>query len=152
MAAYLDVTGFKLATLAPSTYVDEMEAEQPGWLDQQLLIWSAWLDARLQKRYDTPFTAPYPVVITAWLARLVTLQLYLKRGVDATDNQYSDIRDADRITRDEIKEAADSVDGLFDLPLRADLNSTGIVRPTTFFYAEPDPYTWTDVQNDATDR
>lgn len=144
--AYLDLNTFKLLTLAPSTYVDEMETEQAGWMGAQLDYWSAWIDSRLSKRYNVPFSSPPPLAVKMWLARIVTLQLYLKRGVDATDNQYVDIREADKIARDEIKEAADAVGGLFDLPLRSDTTATGITKPAPQFYSEGSPYTWTDLQ------
>ncbi len=149
MAAYLDIAGFKLLTLAPSVYVDEIEAPaagEPGWMSAQLAYWSAWIDSRLAKRYAAPFQAPYPVAVTGWLARIVTLQLYLKRGVDATDNQYEDIRRADEEARAEIKEAADAKDGLFELPLRADTTVTGISKGAPFFASDASPYKWTDDQ------
>ena len=150
MASYLDVAGFKLLTLAPAQLVDDIETAaptgQPGWLDSQLSYWSAWIDSRLSKRYAAPFAAPYPVAVTGWLARIVTLQLYLKHGVDATDNQYNDIREQDTVARAEIKEAADSETGLFELPLRADTTASGISKGAPFFASDASPYKWTDDQ------
>lgn len=147
--AYLDSAGLKLLTLAPAVYVDQVEAEEPGWIASQLDFWSNWIDSRLAKRYAVPFASPTPTVVKGWLARVVTLQLYLKRGVDATDGQYASIVDQDREARDEIKEAANAVEGLFELPLKQDAPGVnGVSKGFVQGYAEPTAYDWTDKQRD----
>ena len=66
---YLDINGFKLATIAPSEYVDFVETLTPGWTANRLLVNSGWLDSRLRKRYAAPFAAPYPDAVLDWLQR-----------------------------------------------------------------------------------
>lgn len=143
---YLTLSEFKALSVAPSSLLDEIETASPGWIGTQLEYWSAQIDSRLRKRYAAPFVAPYPLSVQGWLARLVTVRCYLKRGTDPSDMQYADIKaDADAAVS-EIKEAADSVTGLFDLPLREDTTKTGVSKGGPFGYSEQSPYVWTDQQ------
>ena len=66
--------------------------------------------------------------MTAWLTCLVTVRCFLKRGVDATDEQYVTIEQDAKEARDEILEAANGDGGLFDLPLRGNTTTTGVSR------------------------
>ena len=148
MAAYLTIDQFKSLALCPASYVDDVETLEPGWTDAQLAFWSSMLDSRLAKRYATPFAPDSPpVIVQGWLARLVALRIYLKRGVDPEDAQVASI-EADAVAAQaEIKEAADSKEGLFELPLRADApGANGVTRGTPQSYSEQSPYTWMDIQ------
>jgi hypothetical protein len=149
MAAYLTLAKFKLLTVMPGSFVDAIETVSPGWVDAQLLHESDWIDTRLRKRYLAPFVSPVPLIVEGWLQRMVTVRCFLKRGVDPTDRQYATIEKdwADALA--EIKEAADSEKGLFDLPLRADVNASGISQGNPRSYSEQSPYAWTDVQGRA---
>ncbi len=143
---YLDLTSFKALTIMPADHADAIQLVAPGWIDSQLVYWSGWIDSRLRKRYAAPFESPYPEAVTGWLARLVTVRAYLKRGVDPNDPQFEEIRaDAERAMT-EIKEAADGDVGLFDLPLRADTTAAGISKGGPLGYSEASPYVWTDEQ------
>lgn len=149
MVAYLNAEEFKdLSTMADAD-VDALVALYPQYLAAHLAHWSAWIDSQLRKRYAAPFAVPYPEAVKLWLARLVTPRMFLKRGVDPNDAQYVDIvKDADE-AKAEIKEAADSETGLYDLPLRADTTATGISKGGPYGYSEASPYVWTDVQSEA---
>lgn len=148
MSAYLNLESFKSLSVMPTEGLDRIEVITPGWVDAQLEYWSAQIDARLAKRYATPFASPYPIAVLGWLSRIVTIRCYLKRGVDPNDLQFAEIKaDADAAWT-EIKEAADSNTGLFDLPLRADTTTSGIAKGGTYSYTEASPYVWTDAQGD----
>jgi hypothetical protein len=148
VASYLTTTTFKTLTVMPGAFVDAIEAVSPGWTQAQLDSESARIDARLGKRYAVPFAAPTPVVVQGWLAKIVTVSAYMKRGFDPSDVQGVEyVKQRDEAVA-EIKEAADSNTGLFDLPLRADTNQTGISRGFPRAYSEASPYVWSDQQGD----
>ena len=133
----------------PATDIDAIENVHSGWVAQQLSSWSQWIDSRLRKRYAAPFASPYPEAVLSWLARIVTLRCYLRRGVDPTDQQFAEIKaDADTAVA-EIKEAADSNEGLFDLPLLDAVDVSAIVKAGPRVYSEASPYVFADVQRDA---
>jgi hypothetical protein len=148
VTAYLTTNEFALLSTCPVEYTDALASSAPGWLEAQLEAWSRQIDARLAKRYRVPFTAPVPEVVKAWLARLVTIRVYLRRGIDATDMQFAEVKaDADRAF-DELKEAADANIGLYDLPLIEGSTSTGISKGGPFGYSEQSPWVAFDLQVD----
>lgn len=150
MPAYLSKAEFQGLTISPARYVDEIEADEAGWTDIQILYWSRWLDSRLAKRYATPFAAPpdTPVAVQGWIERLVTPRVYLKRGIDPTDAQWDAIQQGHTDALAETKEAADSLEGLFELPLKESDAEDGITRGAPLSFTEVSPYTWTTVQRD----
>jgi hypothetical protein len=151
--AYLTLATYKNLTLAPTSYVDQAEVQHPGWVLAQLEFWSSWIDSRLKKRYAAPFAAPpnTPPVILGWLVRVLDAELYLKIGINPRDEQAATtVQERAAEAKAEVKEAADSKEGLFELPLRADLpEATDITRGGPLGYTEQDPYTWTEVQVEA---
>jgi phage gp36-like protein len=150
MSQYLTRAEFRAITTMPAGDVDDIEVAAPGWIDAQSTVVSGIIDARLRKRYAAPFEAPYPDVVRLWCSRILTLRAYLRRGVDARDAQFEVIQKDAEAASAEIKEAADSKDGLFELPIRQDLPTTGaIARGGPFGYSEASPYTWTTVQSEA---
>jgi hypothetical protein len=148
MAQYLTVESFTALAICPSEYIDYIEVQQAGWVDGQLTWWSGYIDSRLAKRYATPFAEnDPPIVVQGWLARLVTPNIYLKRGVDVTDGQIQAVRDEADAAKSEIAEAANSKDGLYELPLRqSDPSGQGITRGGPLAYTETSPYVWQDQQ------
>jgi hypothetical protein len=148
MAPYLDKDAFAALTVMPSGDVDLVEAAAPGWIDRKLAAKSRWIDALLAKRYEVPFVAPYPDTVTDWLARIVTLAAFLRRGVDPNDEQFVAIKADAEAAEAEIREAAASEEGLFELPLRADLTTTGVSKGDPFVYSEASPYVGFDLQRD----
>jgi len=144
MSAYLTVDEFKLLTTA-GDYVADVEAAQTGWLGAQLSAHSARINAQLRKRYATPFAAPIPEQVQLWLAQIVTEALYLRRGVDAQDEQFVSITEIAARAREEIKEAANAQDGLWDLPLN-ETSASLVTRGGPIGYSEASPYVWSSVQ------
>jgi hypothetical protein len=107
------------------------------WQTTPAPIWSA----------DNVYSAPTPIpqIVLAWLTALVTLRAYRKRGVNPQDPQIDlVVKEADR-ARDEIKEAADSKDGLFDLPVNEDGDSA-ITTAGPLGTSDTSPYSWQDRQ------
>jgi hypothetical protein len=148
MISYLTLAEFKMRTIMPGSDVDQIEAQAPGWILQQLASNSATIAARLAKRYNIPLAPPYPEAVMMWLARVSTVRAYLRRGVNPSDEQMSEIKaDADAAWT-EIAQAADANTGLWDLPLRGDTDSSGIIRGAPLGYSEQSPYTWTSKQSE----
>lgn len=147
--AYLTLAQFKLRTLMPSSGVDELEAIEAGWVDAQLLSKSAWINARLAKRYATPFaSASPPECVLDWLTRIVTWRSYLKRGVDPTDQQVAEMIADGKAAEAEVIEAADGEKSHFELPLREDTGGEGITRAKPRWYSETSVYCANDVALD----
>jgi len=132
----------------PGLELDAIESQYPGWTVARLDLQSAWLDSRLAKRYEVPFASPAPTAVLGWLTLLVTKDAYFKRGVNTSDEQMRElIRMVDE-ARDEIKQAADAQNGLFDLPLRSNTTESGISRGNPRGYSEQSPYVWKSIQRD----
>jgi hypothetical protein len=107
----------------------------------------AYIEDRLRKRYAIPFEAPVPPIVVRWLVRMVTATAYDRRGWNPSGLENERISKAADDARAELKEAADSKDGLFDLPVRADHPaSSGVVMGGPLSYSETSPYVWADYQ------
>lgn len=147
---YLDLAGFTTRTVMPSSDVTVVEDETPGKVVAFIAQHQAWIDGRMRKRYLTPFNAngaTCPELVCKWLTTLVTPDVYRARGVNpGQDDQVARLDALADEARTEIREAADSVDGLFDLPLRDDLSASAIVAPGPLFASEQSPYAWMNRQ------
>lgn len=141
--AYLDIPGFKNLTAMPASDVDLLDS---GYVNAQLLAVSSWIDSQLAKRYATPFASPYPITVQFWLARIVTSRLYVHRGVNSTDAEIQLIKEDADDAKKEIAQAADAQNGLYELPLRSDTDSDGVVRGGPSVYSEASPYVRTTIQ------
>lgn len=144
--AYLDLDGFKGLSLMSGANIDDLETEQPGWIDNQLLSWSASIDAKLRKRYAAPFASPYPVAVQGWLARIVTLRVAMRRGVSPSDEQFQDYKKDAEDAQAELNAAGESVDAGYDIPLREDTTASGITKGGPRVYTEQSPYVWQNAQ------
>lgn len=144
--AYLTLAEFARRSIMPAADIDDLEAQAPGWIDTLLLSLSSLIDARLRKRYAVPFSEPVPEVVLSWLTRIATMRCYLRRGVDPRDPQFDAIKSDHDSAMLEIKEAADSKDGLWDLPPLQTTTTSGITSGAPLFYSESSPWDWTDRQ------
>lgn len=152
MPAYLTLAEYKARALVPSVFVDDIEDSEPGWTAAQLDFLSAYIDARLRKRYAVPFESPFPLTAQLWLEALVTERVLLRRGVDATDQQAAHLFSLAQTARTELQEAADSKEGLYELPLNAGDTDDGVTKAFPLSYVEVSPYTWlTNQRSDAED-
>jgi len=137
--AYLTAEEFKLRSVMPPEEVDLLEQSYPGFLRARLAEVSGRIDARLSKRYLVPFASPPAEIVCAWVERLVTRDLYLRRGFTPGSKQDDEILLRAVAAETEIREAADAREGLFDLPVR-DSEKKG----EFWGYSEDNPYAWTD--------
>jgi len=102
--------------------------------------------SRLVKRYPAPTAAnpwPDPVanLIQRWCAKMVARDCFAKRGWSPqSESDRDDIEKAADTAEAELKEAADGQNGLLELAL-ADDGNTSVVAPTPLAYSEQSPYT-----------
>jgi len=146
--AYLDVAGFKEQSEMPDSDIDALDDLYPGWLDKKLAAASRFVDAQLIKRYQVPFVSPYPETILEWVSRLVTVRAFIKRGVDPTDDQFDEIKKDRDAALAEIQQAANGVDGLYELPITASTSSSGVTKGGPQGYSEQSPYVAFDRQRE----
>lgn len=146
--SYLDLAEYKNYSVLPSVDIDELETIQAGWIDRKLRAISRSVDARLRKRYVVPFESPYPDAVLDWVARIMDPQTLKKRGVDATDEQFVSIAEDATAALEELKEAANAEDGLFDLPILDTADGSAISKGGPLAYSETSPYVWTDIEEE----
>lgn len=127
--------------------VDLVESLYPGFVAGQIALEQNFIDTRLRKRYAVPFASPVPSIIKRWLAWIVTMACWDRRG--AGDSQQGTLERAqaryDQAIA-ELKEAADAKEGLFDLPLNDDASASNVTQGFPLGYTETSPYVSTDVQ------
>lgn len=149
MSQYCTIAQLKMLGSMPAEDIDALNSMYPGIVDANIVSISGQIDARLSKRYAAPFESPYPDALVSICARLCAYRLWLKRGFNpngATDQAIQqDAKDAD----DWLKEAANSKDGLIDLPIKQDtVLKSGISAGGPMGYSEASPYVWADIQRD----
>lgn len=151
-----DVIDFRTRSSMPDEDVDDLWTQRTGFLEALAAGAIAEIESRLKKRYVTPFDAagvtngtnPRPEIVVRWMTQIMTPEAYLARGYNPQDQALETANAMRTEARDAIKEAADAKDGLYDLPLRVDAATGGIIG-APLAYSESSPYTWTDVQENA---
>jgi hypothetical protein len=153
MAAYLTPLQWRTRTIMPSGDCDALDIGEPGFIEARIAFHQGKsINGRLAKRYAVPFEAPNEAVL-GWLTDLVTLDAYEKRGFNPSSEQDARIAAKADLALAELKEAADSVEGLFDLPLReSTTGASGVSQGGPFGYAEASPYDWMDRQREEVRR
>lgn len=151
MPSPITVAAFKTRTIMPGADVDQLELVEPGYLLQTLGDRWDWILARLRKRYDVAaMQADPPATAIRWLADMATFFAYSKRGWNPGSEQDKESISAAKTSAEaEVKEAADSKDGLFELPLlagSAPTTGSGVSRGGPLGYTETSPYVWSDQQ------
>lgn len=147
MAAYLTFEQWRDRSIMPPDESDELWAAWgPAFIEGKLNEHTSWINARLRKRYATPFADPVPEIVLSWLERLVTFDVYLRRGHNPSSQQDEEIKNRMVDAKAEIKEAADSNEGLYDLPIREDSTATGISKGGPWAEYDNTPYAFLDAQ------
>lgn len=137
----------------PTEDVEEIEVRRSGYPETRMIANYRWVYARLAKRYAIPEpmvpSNDVPELVVDWCVALTTLDLYEFRGFNPESAQDALIAARATEVRGEVKEAADSETGLFELPLRASSQATtGVTKGGPFGYSEASPYEWTDRQRE----
>lgn len=141
---YLDLATFTLQSPMPPDDIAALETLVSGYVEARIAYWSAYIDARLRRLYAVPF-ATTPGIVAGWIVALVTFDCYSKRGFNpSSDQDTAAIVEPRTRALDELKEAADSQNGLFDLPLVEGADTSAGTKATPLVYTETDPYAWQD--------
>lgn len=88
---------------------------------------------------------PVPEILLSWLVALVDYAVMRKRRGNPDDPGLVMFKENADLARDEIKEAADSKDGLFDLPSSEDQDSA-VTTASPLGYSETSPYVAFDIE------
>jgi hypothetical protein len=148
VSKYVDIAYVKLVGSMPASDIDALEGLYPGTFDGMAEAVSRMFDARLAKRYAAPFAEPYPEALKWNVAHVVVASLWQKRGYNPGSAQDEIIQTNRTEALAWLKEAADSKEGLIELPLREDTTADGVVKGGPLGYHEASPYVWTDRQRE----
>lgn len=91
-------------------------------------------------------STPVPAIALGWLARLVDVDVWDKRGTNPQDPTIDRWAQQRQEALDEIKEAADSKDGLFELPTSDDVGDSAVTHAGPLSYTEASPFVGADQQ------
>ena len=120
MPTYLALATYKQRTTIDASVVQLCEnkgKDVSWWLESA----SAQINTRLAKRYAVDFASPGPVPdqIIFWLIRLVNIDVWECAGglPEGREDGWADA--ARKQVYEELKEAADAENGMYELPLRS---------------------------------
>ncbi len=143
MAGYFDTDYLGMMGSVPSSVLTEFATANPGRLEAMAVAISRLMDSYLFKRYATPFADPVPEVVKFHGTQIMSHQLRIIIGFDpgsAQDEQIVKARDAAFAW---LEQAANSRDGLVELPLRepaagkGDTSGVSRRRARAFSYTKP---------------
>lgn len=139
MPTYLALATYKQRTTIDASVVQLCEnkgKDVSWWLESA----SAQINTRLTKRYAVDFTSPGPVPdqIIFWLIRLVNIDVWECAGglPEGREDGWADA--ARKQVYEELKEAADAENGLYELPLRNTdtLGSSAVNKGASFVHED----------------
>jgi len=149
VAYFPDLASVKRQSVMPAADIDELEAREPTWILGKALSLQGIIDARLRKRCSVPFDSPVPDAVLTWLGSLLDPEMYLKRGINPSDQQQVLIDKRAERAELALAEAADGNIGKYDLPARQDTTETGMTEPATLGSSEQSAFTGKHLQWDA---
>jgi hypothetical protein len=89
--------------------------------------------------------SPVPEAVLRWLTDFVTIDVWDRRGRNPQDPAMVSAKERYDQAMEELKEASDSKEGLFDLPIAEDAD-TAVTTGGPLSYSETSPYVWQDQQ------
>jgi Protein of unknown function (DUF1320) len=148
MSCYVTIQDIKDLGTLPAEDIDLLEAKYPGVTLRVATRISGIFDSRLIKRYAAPFKEPYPDALVDNVARVVAWRLLLKRAFNPSSEQDQLVKEEKDEALAWLKEAADSKDGLVELPIKQATppGVSGVNAGGPLGYSEASPYEWTDIQ------
>ncbi len=133
----------------PAEDIDQLEVQYPGITGRLVVAVSSMFDAKLRKRYATPFT-DVPQVVKLMVAQVVCFRLWMKRGYNPSGQLDAAIAKDSTDALAWLDSAADSQTGLIELPLREDAAGLGarggVAAGGPLGSSQASPYAWTSDQ------
>lgn len=153
MALWLpDLASYKAITLIPAAEIDAVEVIEPGWTRRRAALVQGRICDKLRKRYgdyNSLSWAQLADTVKYWLVAILDRDVYVKRGRNAADPAMTDQnREADAALV-KIDEAANSKDGLIELPIVQGADTSGVNHGGPLFYSEASPFIGADRQERA---
>lgn len=106
-------------------------------------VFSSTASYTIGDSYQSP--TPVPEIVLTWLTAMVTYDAYRKRGMNPQDPAGELIvKEYDAAIAD-LRDAANSKDGLFDLPTNEDADSA-VTTGGPLGSSQQSPYVWTDIE------
>lgn len=90
-------------------------------------------------------STPVPEAVLGWLTAMLLMDVWSRRGRNPQDPAIEDVKAGYALAMSELKEASDSKEGLFDLPVVEDADSA-VTTGGPLSYSETSPYVWMDLQ------
>jgi hypothetical protein len=82
------------------------------------------------------------------LAAKMNVLCLIRRGADPNDAMFGELSKIAAFADAQITQAADAVNGLFDLPLTSDTTASGVAKGGPRWYSETSPYVWQALQRE----
>jgi len=121
---------------------ENVEKQEPGYLEIQLEIASRRVDDYICKRYTVPLAPPFPSVVKRWVGNFVSYQVYLQRGGNSQRGEAHDKR-MDRLESDTVAEllhAADGQNSLLEIQIGPRSDETGVTKGGLIFASTTNPF------------
>lgn len=129
----------------PRAYI--AEAGQ-AFVNRQISLLRGSIYNRLRRLYSIDsMVQSEPDIIKLWIAALVVLKIYRKRGIDPTDLQFQEFKEQAAFIEQQIDAAANAESGLYDLPL-LNSNESAKRKIKVLSSNQADPGAWKRVQQD----
>lgn len=146
MAAYFDVEYLRTMGSVPGAVLAEFEEANPGRLAKMIEAISRLMDSYLFKRYATPFAEPVPEAVKFHGTQILSHQLRITIGFDPGSRQDEEIVNARVAAFAWLEAAANSRDGLVELPKREPVpgnpDAPGVARRKARAFSYLSPIDW----------
>ena len=155
MIDILTESEFRQLSLIPREWVDDIaakyppEAGQKTWLLQQLELQASEVLAQLDTRYNTSrLASPYPMIIKKWISALVAADLVLLLWFQSNSSDVERYESRAQLARDQIKDAVNSKEGMWQLPLKEGDSTSKAQRSAVRYSSTTSPFLDMRVQRD----
>jgi hypothetical protein len=146
---WLPIASYKSITLIPVSEINGIELLEPGWTDARSALCQAWITDKLRKRYGAYADADVPSTVKRWMVAMLDRDVYTKRGRNPQDPAMTDVNREAEEALAQLDLAANSQQGLIELPIVQGTDVSGVNHGGPIFYSEASPFVSADRQQRA---